>query len=81
MSHVFVTRAEPLGKIAGRGRPRGTGENARLLYRMKPGEQVFDVPRKKKDSILVTARRHNIKVSVRYMPETKLFAIFKREQS
>lgn len=79
MSHAFVIRPEPVPKIKGRGRPKGTGENVRLLARLKPGEMVFDVTEKKKNSIRGSARRHNIKVSVRYMPETKLYTIFKRQ--
>ena len=75
MKPIFVERQKPVGKIHGRGRKKGNGDNMRLLARLVDGDSLWDVPRDKKDSIRTSARRAGIKVRVRAIPNTDLYAI------
>jgi len=77
MSDSFLIGQAPIPKIAHPGRPKGWGSNLRLLNRMKPGDCIWDVPEKKMKSIRSSAIRNKIKVSIRYIPETGFYTLFK----
>jgi len=79
---LIIERGIPVSKILGRGRPRGSGGNLRALAKLKPGDSLWDVPKKKKDSFRTAAFRHKIKIKVRRiaLPDgtiTDNYAIFK----
>ena len=65
-------------KIAGRGRPIGSGCNRRLLARMKPGDSIWDIPEKKALSLRSSATKANIKVSIILVQETGLYTIIRK---
>lgn len=75
---VFIIKQnEPLPKISGRGRPRGSGWNLRTLAKMGPGYTLWDIPLKKKNSIKTSAYRNGIKIKVRRMPDSENYVIEK----
>lgn len=55
-------------QVIGRGRPRGAGCNLRLLKRMEPGNCIWEVSKRKMNSIRVTANRYKVKIKVRLLP-------------
>lgn len=63
-----------LPRIRTRGRPKGSGINLRLLSSLRPGATVWNVKRKKMRSIIVSANAAGIKLMVRRIPDTNLYA-------
>lgn len=57
-----------------RGRPKGSGVNLHLLRSLRPNQTVWDVRRKKMHSIKVSAQAAGIKLMIRRIPNTTLYA-------
>ncbi len=74
-SALEIVRDRDLPPITGRGRKKGSGPNLQLLNRMNIGDSVWDVPRDKMHSIRTSAYYAGIRVVVRRIPHTKLYAI------
>lgn len=72
---LVIERGRELPPIRGRGRKKGYGRNLELLNRMDIGDSIWDVPLNKMESIKCTAHRFGLKVMVRRIPDTKLYAI------
>lgn len=80
MSEVLIIeRQKDLPKVSGRGRKKGSGPNMKLLANLKPGDSVWDVPYNKMLSIRASAFKANIKLKVRLIPDTNLYAIQRKE--
>ncbi len=67
---IFVNGPPPI-KIAGRGRPKGSGCNLRLLKGMKAGDSMWHLSFKKMNSIRVSAQKNGIKIKVRALPDKR----------
>jgi hypothetical protein len=77
--HVFIIEhGKQMPKVAGRGRPKGSGSNLKLLAKLKPGDSLFDVPRNKMNSIRTSAYRSGIAISIRLIPDTQLYSIWRK---
>lgn len=70
-----IVRDRDLPPITGRGRKKGSGPNLQLLNRMTVGDSIWDVPPDKMNSIRTSAHYAGIKVMVRRIPHTKMYAI------
>jgi hypothetical protein len=76
--HVLVIEHNrPIPKVAGRGRPKGSGCNLKTLAKLKPGDSLFDVPRNKMNSIRSSAYRAGVEISIRLIPDTQLYSIWR----
>jgi len=74
---IVIERQTPVGKVVGRGRKKGSGDNMRLLAKLKKGDSMWDVPKDKMNSIRSSAIRNNIAIKIRWIPDTnpELYAI------
>jgi len=73
---VNVHHGEPIPKVLGRGRKKYVGRNFILLEKMRVGDSLWDIPRKKCLSIRHTAYKLGISVSIRRLPNN-LFGIWR----
>lgn len=74
-SIYIIERQKVMPNITGRGRPKGTGFNQKLLGNLGHGDSIWEVPRNKMNSIRVTAHRMGIKVQIRKQPNNNNYAI------
>ncbi len=63
-----------LPKLRTAGRPKGSGINLRLLKGLKDGQTVWEVPKKKMRSIIVSANYAGIRLMVRRMHDSTRYA-------
>ena len=63
--------------IKGRGRKLGDGENIRLLTDMAIGDSLWDISKGKMESLRSSASHIGIKILVRRIPGTDVYAIQK----
>lgn len=77
MPHEFliIERQKEMPKIHGRGRKKGSGPNMKMLAGLAIGDSVWDVPKGKMLSICSSAKRSGVKIQVRKIPGTDLYAI------
>lgn len=72
-----ILESYPTPKIKGRGRGMGNGKNVILLKKMRPGNAIINVPRKKAMSFKDSAWRNGIKILIRQLPDSHLYLIKK----
>ncbi len=72
---IKVVYGIPLPPVKGRGRKAGVGTNIQLLKSMGVGGSLIDIPRGKVDSLVNTAFRIGIKVSIRKLEHNGLYLL------
>lgn len=71
-----VTSGVGIPPVLPHKRIKGNGINLILFRNMKSGESIWEVPRKKMESIRQSALKGGIKISVRKIPSGR-YAVFK----
>ncbi len=67
----------PIPKVLGRGNKKGCGRNIILLRSMEIGQSLWNVPKKKCNSIRDSARRSGFCIKVRKNPDNHMFIIWR----
>jgi len=65
----------PLPKVQGRGRPKGTGCNLRLLNSMKVGDSAWGIPASRVHSLRQTAFMAKMRLKFRQIPDSDTFVV------
>ncbi len=68
-----------LPPVVRKGRPKGKGDNLRLLEMLKGNKSLWDVDYRKMLSIKQSAFAAGIKVTVRKIPDTDLYVVVRND--
>lgn len=77
-NEILIESEVPIPKVIGRGRKKGDGRNLSVLARMKPGDSISGLTRKRMGSYRTSACREGISIRIRMIEEDS-YAIWRLE--